>query len=168
MSDHFSDEPERMTTSETGGNKAEKDLQLGALDPRALMEVARVAGVGAKKYARYNFAKGYAWSLSYDACQRHLHAFWDNVDRDKATGLYHTAQAAWHCLTLLTFQIRGLGTDDRFGFPSPEEKPQAPQAERDQAWLVVQTEAERKERLRVLSEMGRDELLAVIRGFENL
>ena len=104
MSDHFSDEPERMTTSETGGNKAEKDLQLGALDPRALMEVARVAGVGAKKY----------------------------------------------------------------GFPSPEEKPQAPQAERDQAWLVVQTEAERKERLRVLSEMGRDELLAVIRGFENL
>jgi len=111
---HFSDEPERMTSSDTGGNKAEKDLQLGALDPRALMEVARVGGVGARKYARYNFAKGHAWSLSYDAAQRHAHAFWDRVDRDRATGLLHAAQTAWHWLTLVTFQIRGIGVDDRF------------------------------------------------------
>lgn len=110
----------RLTTSETiivdpktGGKKGQKLAQLGALDPKAIMAVADVAGFGAQKYDRYNFMKGYAWSLSYDALQRHLHAFWSGVDRDEESELYHLAHAAWHCLALLTFLIRNKGTDDR-------------------------------------------------------
>lgn len=104
----------RIVDPKTGGEKGQKLAQLGALDPRALLEVGKVAGFGATKYARYNFAKGYAWSLSYDALQRHLGAFWERTDKDEESGLYHLAHAAWHCLALLTFSIRGLGTDDRF------------------------------------------------------
>lgn len=104
----------RVVDPETGGEKGQKDAQLGAIDPAAIMEVATVAGFGARKYARLNFLKGYSWSLSYDALQRHLHAFWDGEDRDPESGLPHLAHAAWHCLALLSFSRRGLGTDDRY------------------------------------------------------
>lgn len=103
----------RVTDPKTGGEKGSKLPQLGAIDPHAIMEVAKVAGFGATKYARYNFMKGYRWSLSYDALQRHLHAFWNGEDRDEESGLYHLAHASWHCLALLCFSIRSRGTDDR-------------------------------------------------------
>lgn len=104
----------RITDPVTGGQKGQKLSQLGAVDPRALLAVGEVAGFGAQKYARYNFAKGYKWSLSYDAMQRHLQAFWDGQDNDTESGLSHLAHAAWHCLALLSFVARGRGTDDRF------------------------------------------------------
>lgn len=104
----------RITDEKTGAQKGMKDCQIGAVDPQALMEVGNVAGFGNKKYERYNFAKGYKWSLSYDAMQRHLMAFWNGEDRDLESGLPHLAHAAWHCLALLTFTLRNRGTDDRF------------------------------------------------------
>lgn len=111
----MSDVETRVVDPVTGGEKGQKLAQLGAVDPAALMEVARVAGFGAEKYARYNFAKGYAWSLSFDAMMRHLLAFWGGEEGDPESGLPHLAHAAWHCLALLTFQERGRGTDDRIG-----------------------------------------------------
>lgn len=104
----------RITDEVTGGQKGQKDCQLGALDPQALWQVGNVAGFGNQKYARYNFAKGYRWSLSYDALQRHLMLFWNGENIDEESGLPHLAHAAWHCLALLTFSLRERGTDDRF------------------------------------------------------
>lgn len=103
----------RVTDPHTGGQKGEKLSQLGGVDPLALMELAKVAGFGAKKYERYNFMRGYSWSLSYDALQRHLHQFWSGEDKDEESGLYHLAHAGWHCLSLLCFSLRNRGTDDR-------------------------------------------------------
>jgi len=119
------DDETRITDPKTGGEKGQKLAQLGALDPKSLLEVAKVAGFGAKKYARYNYVKGFAWSLSYDAMQRHLLAFWDRQDTDEESGLYHLAHAAWHCLALLTFQIRGLGTDDRLSVAAEDARREA-------------------------------------------
>jgi hypothetical protein len=103
----------RVRDPETGGEKGQKMAQLGAVDPAALMEVAKVAGFGAQKYARMNFVLGYQWSLSYDAMMRHLLAFWNGEETDPESGLPHLGHAAWHCLTLMTFSLRGRGTDDR-------------------------------------------------------
>lgn len=97
----------------TGGAKNQKLAQLGALDPGALLAVAEVAGFGATKYARYNFLKGYDWSLSFDAMQRHLLLWYSGEDTDPETGLSHLAHATWHGLALLAFERRGLGTDNR-------------------------------------------------------
>ena len=97
----------------TGGAKNQKLAQVGALDPGSILAVAEVAGFGATKYARYNFLKGYDWSLSFDAMQRHLFLWYSGVDLDEESGMSHMAHAAWHCLTLLAFQARGLGTDNR-------------------------------------------------------
>ncbi len=104
----------RVVDELTGGEKGQKDCQMGAVDPLALMEVGKVAGFGGRKYERYNFTKGYRWSLSYDALQRHLMAFWNGEDVDPESGHRHLAHACWHSLALLTFSMRSKGTDDRF------------------------------------------------------
>lgn len=112
---------ERITHPVTGGEKGRKRAQLGALDPRSLMQVAEVAGYGAEKYERMNFMRGYEWSLSYDALQRHLHAFWEGENLDPESQLPHVAHAAWHCLALLTFMRLHPRLDDR-GVQKTEQK----------------------------------------------
>lgn len=108
-----------ITDPVTGGQKGSKLPQLGAIEPLAILEVAKVAGYGATKYARYNYLRGYRWSLSFDALQRHLLLFWSGEDRDQESGLYHLAHAAWHCLALLSFKLFNLGEDDRWTYSLP-------------------------------------------------
>jgi len=105
---------ETRVTSPTGGEKGSKLPAFGGIDPRAALELARVYGFGERKYARYNYLKGYKWSLTVDALFRHLFAFLDREDNDPESGLNHMAHVAWHALTLLAFSLRGIGEDDRF------------------------------------------------------
>lgn len=99
--------------SPTGGEKGQKIEQLGALDPLALLELARVAGHGTEKYNRHNFLRGYPYSLSMDAASRHLLLHWSGQDRDEESGFLHAAHFAWHGLTMCSFILRGIGEDDR-------------------------------------------------------
>lgn len=104
----------RMTDPLSGGQKGVKATQLGALDPAALIELARVAGYGAAKYEAFNYLKGYDWSFSFNAAQRHALLFWAGEDVDQESGRLHVAMAAWHFLALVSFMLRGIGTDSRF------------------------------------------------------
>lgn len=104
-----------VTDPNTGGMKASKPAQESMIDPLALSVLAEVAGMGAEKYDDYNYLKGYKWSLSYDSLQRHIKAAWGGEDIDPESGLPHAAHAAWHGLALLSFYLRGLGTDNRPG-----------------------------------------------------
>lgn len=108
---HSSDEV--RIVSETGGEKGQKSIQLHAIPYEALAEVGKVYAFGSTKYENYNFRRGYAWSLSYDALQRHLWAFWNREDNDSESGYSHLAHAAWHCFTLLFYSLTGRGKDDR-------------------------------------------------------
>jgi hypothetical protein len=103
----------RITDHATGGQKGAKLTQIGALDPVALMELGRIAGMGANKYSAFNYLKGFDWSLAYNAMMRHANLFWASEDRDVESGLPHIAHAAWMAMALLSFYLRGLGTDDR-------------------------------------------------------
>lgn len=104
----------RMTDPATGGSKGVKLERLGAIDPLALRVLATVAGFGSAKYEVFNYLRGYDWAWSYNALQRHAHAFWEGEDLDPESGLHHMAHAAWHALSLVSFTLRGLGTDTRF------------------------------------------------------
>lgn len=106
-------EETRYTDEATGGQKGAKLTQVGALDPVALIELARVAGYGAAKYAPFNYLKGYDWALSFNAMQRHAMLFWSGEDIDPESGRHHMAMAAWHALTLVSFITRNVGTDTR-------------------------------------------------------
>ena len=134
------DDEVRVRDAATGGEKGAKVTQLGALDPVALILLGRVAGMGALKYAAHNFLKGYDWSLSFNAMQRHALLFWSGETYDycttpghpvrqyhpyvpkdveagpracNASGLPHIAHAAWMALSLVSFVARGIGNDDR-------------------------------------------------------
>jgi len=105
---------EVRVTSATGGEKGRKLAELGGIDPAALLTLAEVSGMGSRKYSAFNYLKGYDWSLSFNAMQRHALAFWAGQDNDDESSLPHIAHAAWHCLALLAFLQRDIGTDDRF------------------------------------------------------
>jgi hypothetical protein len=101
-------------TSATGGEKGQKPAQMSTVDAVALLKLAEVGGYGGRKYEPHNYLRGYAWSLSLDALFRHILAFESGEDFDPESGLPHVTHAAWHCLALTSFMVRGLGTDDRF------------------------------------------------------
>jgi len=103
----------RVVDPVTGGAKDAKACRLGSIDPVALEQLGLVGGMGEEKYARWNYLKGYDWSLSVDAAKRHELLFEMGQEFDDESGLRHTAHAAWHWLCLTSFQTRVIGNDDR-------------------------------------------------------
>lgn len=79
----------------------------------ALKEVGNVLLMGQEKYGSWNWVKGMKWSRIENSMQRHYEAYQSGEDLDKESGLFHTAHLACNALFLLTYQILGLGEDDR-------------------------------------------------------
>jgi hypothetical protein len=104
---------EERVTSDTGGQKGRKPARMDLIPPGPLLELSKVYGFGATKYDDHNYIKGYDWSLSYGAMQRHLMAWSSGEDIDPESGRMHLAHAAWHCFCLMVFAQEGLGNDDR-------------------------------------------------------
>lgn len=105
---------EIRTVSSTGAEKGMKDERFDLIPPDALAAVARHYGIGARKYAAHNWRKGYEWSKSYAAMQRHATQFWGGEDIDEETGSPHMAAVAFHALALLTFMVEHPEFDDRY------------------------------------------------------
>ena len=99
----------------TSGKKGVKTARFDLVPWDALWAVANVFGFGATKYAERNWERGYNWSASKGALDRHLALFWAGQDTDEESGLLHLAHVAWHALVLLAFQLRSAGMDDRPG-----------------------------------------------------
>lgn len=105
---------EVRTTSATGGEKGTKPERFDLIPVAALSKVAQLYGRGAEKYSEHNWRKGYEWSKSYAALQRHSNAFWNGEDLDPEMQLPHMASVVFHALTLLTFMDEQKQFDDRF------------------------------------------------------
>lgn len=115
----------RITDAYSGGQKGSKLARYDLIPVAPLEELAKLYGAGARKYDDRNWEKGYAWSLSYAAFQRHANAFWAGESIDAETQRHHLAAAMFHAMALMEMQYRGTGTDDRP--PSVEETD-------DEAW----------------------------------
>jgi hypothetical protein len=105
---------EVRTTSSTGGEKGVKAERYDLIPVEALATVAQLYGKGAEKYAAHNWRRGYEWSKSYAAMQRHTNAFWNGEDLDPEMQLPHLASVVFHALTLMTFMKEQPGFDDRY------------------------------------------------------
>jgi len=103
-----------MVDPVTGAEKGSKLERHDLLPIRAIQELAKHYGVGAIKYDKHNWRRGYAWSLSYAALQRHANAFWDGEDIDAETGSKHIIAVAWHALALAVFMEEHPEKDDRY------------------------------------------------------
>ena len=104
---------EVRVTSSTGGQKGRKPARFGLIPGEALWKVAELYGKGAEKYDDRNWERGYDWSLSFDALQRHAWQFWNGEDNDPESGMPHMASVVFHALALLTFAERHAEFDDR-------------------------------------------------------
>lgn len=102
----------RITDAVTGGQKGSKLARFSLIPPEFLWALAEHYGKGAKKYEDRNWEKGYKWSLTVDALDRHWTAWkmGENIDAD--TGSHHMIAVAWHAIALFIYQLRGLGTND--------------------------------------------------------
>ena len=105
---------EVRTTSSTGAEKGMKEARHDLIPGPALDLLARLYGKGAEKYAAHNWRKGYEWSKSYAAAQRHMLLFWEGEDIDPEMGLPHVTCAAFHMFALATYMIEHPEFDDRF------------------------------------------------------
>lgn len=80
----------------------------------AIRALGDVYAYGENKYAAWNWTKGMAWSRMSDAMLRHYERFSMGEARDPESGLLHSAHMAWNAIGLLTYELLGLGEDDRW------------------------------------------------------
>ena len=80
----------------------------------ALRGCVKVLLFGATKYEEErNWEKGAAWSKYYSAALRHATAWWNREGVDPETGYSHLWHLGCCVLFLITYELRGIGTDDR-------------------------------------------------------
>lgn len=109
----------RVVNERTGGEKGSKGLQMSYLPVPEVKEILNLYHQGAKKYAKHNWSRGFDWSLSYDALQRHAMDFWDGeshhevVPGDPSTRCHHLASVVFHAIALMYFEREHPGLDDR-------------------------------------------------------
>lgn len=94
---------ERITNAKTGGQKGRKPQRMDLVPWGSIMKISEVFDFGARKYEDRNWEKGYEWSLSFGALQRHLASWWEGEDLDAESGLSHLQHAGFHLLALLKF-----------------------------------------------------------------
>lgn len=104
----------RVINEKTGGQKGLKDIRWDLVPIEPMQEVARLYNEGAKKYAKDNWRKGYDWSLSYAAMQRHATQFWNGESYDEETGCHHLSSVVFHALALMEFEKTHPELDDRY------------------------------------------------------
>lgn len=117
---------ETRTTSVTGGMKGVKAERFSLIPKAPLDLLGRIYGYGHGKYGdAHNYRKGYEWSKSYDALQRHLTAWWEREETDPESELSHLGHAAWHIFTLIVFSSNPQYSqyDDRYFASSDEPFP---------------------------------------------
>lgn len=114
-----SQETTMVVDEDTGGAKGSKPCQLAWAPPEAMEALGRVYGFGATKYSPTNYRKGYAWSLSVNAMERHMLAWLKGEATDPESGESHMAHVAWHALTLIMFEQEHPDKDDVRWNPSP-------------------------------------------------
>lgn len=107
----------------TGGQKGVKEARFDLIPVPALTELAVLYGRGAKKYAERNMERGYPFSKSYAAMERHSKAWWNGEDHDPEMGTSHLAAVAWHAMTLMTLMSTHPEMDDRTRLPMIENLP---------------------------------------------
>ena len=80
----------------------------------AMARVLDSATGNAGKYPRHNWRKGMSWSRHLDSAMRHLTAYCDGEDNDQESMQPHLAHAMVRLAFVLTYQVRGVGHDDRW------------------------------------------------------
>lgn len=80
---------------------------------KGIEEVVKVAENGAKKYGKYNYFRGMAWSRVIDSAFRHLVAIRNGEDIDQESKCLHSAHLVFNGLMLCEYFKYHRNLDDR-------------------------------------------------------
>jgi hypothetical protein len=112
---HIVDSKEvRVFDPKSNAAKGQKLERYDLIPVLPMKEVARHYGIGAEKYGIRNWERGYSWSLSYAALQRHANAFWGGESYDPETNTHHLAAVVFHALALIEYEETNKERDDRY------------------------------------------------------
>lgn len=103
----------RTVNESTGGEKGMKPARFDLLPASPLIQVAEHYGKGAEKYEDRNWERGYEWSKSFAAMQRHAWAFWNGETYDPETGSHHLAAVCFHAMAMMEWTETHPELDDR-------------------------------------------------------
>lgn len=95
------------TEAEDPGIKHDESKTRWSLLPwSSLREIAKVFTYGARKYSDSNYLRVQnARQRYFDACHRHLDAWWDGEELDQESGLHHLAHLASNAIILLAITL---------------------------------------------------------------
>jgi len=88
------------------------------IPPIPLEMVADVYGRGSAKYGDRNMEQGLRWGRVFRALVSHAWKWWRGEAHDPEDGQHHLASVVWCALTLMEYEIRGAGEDDRVPYPA--------------------------------------------------
>jgi len=87
---------------------------LSTVPAEVLMEIGVGMLEGARKYGRHNYrVVGVRASVYYDACLRHLMAWWEGEDVDPDSGMSHITKLLTSAVVLRDAMLNEKLTDDR-------------------------------------------------------
>lgn len=110
-------------------------VRMELFPPEAMVAISQILTFGAQKYADRNWEQGMSWSRVYGALLRHLMAWWGAKIRgqsglttisflfgecDPETGHSHLWHAGACMVFLITYEMRGIGVDDRAAYPEDQ------------------------------------------------
>ncbi len=85
---------------------------LELIPPEWVWALGDVFTQGAIKYAIRNWERGMRWAICVGCALRHIFKFCVGQRYDDETGCHHLAMAAWNCLALMSYDLRGIGEND--------------------------------------------------------
>lgn len=112
----------RSVDPDTGAEKGTKLARYDLIPVGPLKKLAEHYGKGAEKYADHNWRRGYDWSKSYAALQRHANEFWGGEDLDLELRSNHMAAVAFHAFVLLEYCETMRDKDDRWSTVNAEDE----------------------------------------------
>jgi hypothetical protein len=89
-------------------------LQWQLLPEDAIEKIVEIYTHGALKYNSENWRSGMKWKRMIGSLKRHTKAFVTGEDIDQDSGCLHLSQIAWNAISLIWYQLEGIGEDDRF------------------------------------------------------
>ena len=91
-----------------------KKVPFSTISAPVIAEIGLAMLEGSRKYRRHNYrAIGIRASVYYDACLRHLTAWWEGQDNDPDSGLSHLTKALACLVVMRDAQLIDKCVDDR-------------------------------------------------------
>lgn len=107
--------PENVENSDTAVKFDNGKPRTDLMPPEAILGLADLYAVGARKYADRNWEKGMSYTRLLGALLRHALAYMSGEDYAPDDKQHHMLSVAWCAFALFTYHCRGMGEewDDR-------------------------------------------------------